>query len=88
MNGKQFDEIFVMWLGRANANIRTVEEEPNYEKNCHPSRSSDEPQRKCSFSPTGLPGNCWSAVRKTIRNTTVREIGFLTAHDSGLQLKK
>jgi hypothetical protein len=75
-------------LGRTYAHIRTVEEEAYDEKNGHSSRCSDEPKRKSAFSPARLPGNCRPAVGKTIRNATVGEIGFLAAHDSGLQLKK
>lgn len=76
------------WLGRTNAHIGAVEKQAHNKDHGHAACCGNKPKRKSAFSPARLPGNCRPAVGKAIRNATVWQIGFLTAHDSGLQLKK
>ena len=79
---------FEMRLGRTHPCIRAVKEEAYDEQHSHTSGCSYKPQRKSPFCPARLPGDCWSAIREAIWYAPVRKIGFLTTHDSVLQLKK
>ena len=65
--------------GGTNSGVSTVEEQAHHKQHGHATSSGDKPEGESSFGPAGTPGNSWTAIGKTIGNTTVGKIGFLAA---------
>ena len=74
--------------GGTDTGVRAVEEQADNEQHGHSTSCCNKPKRQSSFGPARTPGDCRTTVGETVRDATVRKIGFLTAHEFVLSVEE